>query len=77
MTPKQIEMLTWLAVNTMTSSYLNDSQKSERYKEIFKFLDMARDFYLIDEKKRAKIAQTIGDASMKAYKEYMKKEDIA
>lgn len=79
MTSKTIEALKHLAVITMTSDYLNNDMKIERYKEIMHYLDMTRDFFLIDEKKRKKIAEEIGAAAMDAYKEYTdsKKSEIA
>lgn len=74
MTPKQVENLKRLAIITMTSDFLNDQDKLDRYMEIMNFLTTARDLFLIDEKKRARIAENIGSAAMAAHLEYIKKE---
>ena len=69
MTRKQVEMLAELAKITMKSDFLNDDQKIERYKEILHFVEMARDFFWIDEKRREKISHEIWIAAMEAYNE--------
>ncbi len=75
MTPKQIDQLKRLAIITMTSDFLNDQDKINRYMEIMDFLKTARDLFLIDEKKRDKISKEIGTAAMDAHLEWIKKKE--
>lgn len=75
MTQKQVAILKRLACHTMQSTWLNENQRIKQYMEIMEFLRLARDLYLIDEKKRQKIAEEIGDAAMAAYKDHLKREE--
>lgn len=72
MTKKQIEKLKIYAEVAMRADYMTDDKKIAELKAIYKFVEQARDLYLIDESTRAKIVSEIGGAATKAYDEYRK-----
>lgn len=74
MTKKQIESLKQLAIINMQSDFINDSDKMERMREIWKFLETARDLFLINEKQRDKYSKEITAAAMQAHVEYISRK---